>query len=133
MNRSRIVTLLAIIIAALLLSACGSGQSSASDAPRIVEEYLNALVNKDVDRLSALSCAEWEPTALIELDSFQAVEARLEGLACEQVGVDGSTALVVCQGKIIVTYNSENQELDLSLRTYQVINQGGENLVCGYQ
>lgn len=123
------LTVLVILIATLLLTACSS---NGGNAPvKAVEDYLNALVAKDADRLSTLSCGEWEDDALLELDSFQAVTARLEGLACEQTGTDGSTTLVLCNGKIIATYDTEDQELDLSVRTYQVVQEGGEWLVCG--
>jgi hypothetical protein len=118
-----------ITSATLLLAACASGNT---DAPaKAVEDYLTALVEKDADRLATLSCAAWEEDALIELDSFQAVTARLEGLACEQTGTDGDAALVLCNGKIIATYDNEDQELDLSVRTYQVVQEGGDWLVCG--
>jgi outer membrane lipoprotein-sorting protein len=120
---------LTVIVATLALTACSAGNQ---DAPaKAVEDYLNALVAKDADRLSTLSCGEWEDDALLELDSFQAVTARLEGVACEQTGTDGDTALVLCKGKIVATYNNEDQELDLSVRTYQVVQEGGEWLVCG--
>jgi hypothetical protein len=33
----------------------------------------------------------------------------------------------------MATYNGEDQALDLSVRTYQVVQQGGEYLVCGYK
>jgi hypothetical protein len=119
-----------IIMAVFSLAACGT--STTNDAPaKAVENYLTALVEKDADRLSTLVCAEWEEDALIELDSFQAVTARLEGPACEQTGTDGGTALVLCSGKIIASYNNEDQELDLSVRTYQVTREGGDWLVCG--
>lgn len=119
----------AILISTFILAACGSG---GDDAPvRAVENYLNALVEKDADRLSTLSCGEWEDDALLELDSFQAVDVRLEGMACEQTGTDGATALVLCNGNIIATYDNEDQELDLSTRTYQVVEEGGDWLVCG--
>jgi hypothetical protein len=116
-------------LAAISLTACTSGSGAAP--AKAVEDYLNALVAKDADRLSTLSCGEWEDDALLELDSFQAVTARLEGLACEQTGTDGDTALVLCNGSIVATYNNEDQELDLSVRTYQVVQEGGEWLVCG--
>lgn len=120
---------LTVIVATLALTACSAGNQ---DAPaKAVEDYLNALVAKDADRLSTLSCGEWEDDALLELDSFQAVTARLEGVACEQTGTDGDTALVLCKGNIVATYNNEDQELDLSVRTYQVVQEGGEWLVCG--
>ena len=117
-----------ILLANILLTACASN----TDAPaKAVEDYLTALVEKNADRLSTLSCAAWEEDALIELDSFQAVTARLEGLACKQTGTDGNTALVLCNGRIIASYNNEDQELDLSVRTYQVTQEGGDWLVCG--
>ena len=126
----RFILILFITITTLSLAACGA--SNTKDAPaKAVEDYLTALVEKDADRLSTLVCGEWEEDALIELDSFQAVTARLEGLACEQAGTDGETALVLCNGKIIASYNNEDQELDLSVRTYQVTQEGGEWVVCG--
>ena len=126
--RKILLTLFLVLTANLLLIAC----ASSADAPaKAVENYLNALVEKDADRLSTLVCGAWEEDALIELDSFQAVTTRLEGLACEQTGTDGETALVLCNGKIIATYTNEDQEIDLSARTYQVTQEGGDWLVCG--
>ena len=127
--RKVLVILLMAFVAALLLSACGSQNN---DAPaKAVEDYLNALVEKNADRLTTLSCSDWEDDALLELDSFQAVTTKLDGLACAQTGTEGETALVLCKGKIIATYNNEDQELDLSVRTYQVVQQNGDWLVCG--
>jgi hypothetical protein len=117
-------------IASLVLSSCGKVSDPAVKA---VEDYLNALVNKNVNALSALSCADWESNALLELDSLQAVATKLENLSCRATGSNGSTTQVICQGKIVATYNGEDQQFDLSVRTYQVVNQGGEYLVCGYQ
>src|SRR5215216_2829015 len=125
----KIYLILILVIVTNLLSGCSS---KSNDAPaKAVEDYLNALVAKDSDRLTTLSCSDWEDDALLELDSFQAVTTKLVGLACTQTGTDGDTALVLCKGKIIATYNNENQELDLSTRTYQVVQQDGDWLVCG--
>ena len=118
-----------VILAALALTACAA--SNGNPPVKAVEDYLNALVAKDANRLSTLSCGEWEDDALLELDSFQAVNTRLEEVACQQTETDGSAALVLCNGKIIATYDTEDQELDLSVRTYQVVEEGGEWLVCG--
>lgn len=126
----RFFSILFISLAAASLAACGTSSNGIAPA-KAVEDYLTALVEKDADRLSTLVCGEWEEDALIELDSFQAVSARLEGLACEQTGTDGDTALVLCSGKIIASYNNEDQELDLSVRTYQVTQAAGDWLVCG--
>jgi hypothetical protein len=127
--RKFFLILILVIVTNLLLSACAS---KSNEAPaKAVEDYLNALVAKDSDRLTTLSCGDWEDDALLELDSFQAVTTKLDGLACTQTGTDGDTALVLCKGKIIATYNNEDQELDLSVRTYQVVQEGGDWLVCG--
>jgi hypothetical protein len=117
-----------VLTATVLLTACASNSNAPVNA---VENYLKALVEKDADRLSTLVCGEWEDDALIELDSFQAVTTRLEGLACEQTGTDGSVTLVHCNGSIIASYDTEDQEIDLSVRTYEVTQEGGDWLVCG--
>ena len=125
----KILTVVLVAIIATLITACSS---SNSDAPaKAVEAYLNALVAKDENLLPTLVCGDWEEDALIELDSFQAVDVRLDNVACTQTGSDGDTTLVGCTGNIIATYNDEDQELDLSVRTYQVVQQGGDWLVCG--
>jgi len=58
---------------------------------------------------------------------------KLEGLSCAQTGTDGDAALVTCQGRLIATYGNEDQEIDLSARTYRLVEQGGDWLVCGAQ
>jgi hypothetical protein len=119
-----------LCLAALLISACGKAKDPAAKA---VQDYLTALVSKDGNSISTLSCADWESNARLELDSLQAVTTRLENLSCATSGTDGETTLVSCQGKIIATYNNEDQQLDLSVRVYQVVQKGGEYLVCGYK
>jgi len=123
-------TLILLSAFCLLLSACGT---SSAGPEKTVEAYLNALNGKDSTRLSTLSCADWEATALMELDSFMAVSTTLEGLSCAQTGTNGDNALVTCQGKIVASYNGELQSFDLSTRTYTVENSTGEWLVCGAQ
>ena len=124
----KLILIFVLTLTISILAAC----ASEADAPaQAVQNYLDALVNKESDRLPTLVCGEWEEEALIELDSFQAVTARLEDVACSQTGTDGNTALVLCTGNIVATYNNEDQRLDLSVRTYQVVEQGGDWLVCG--
>ena len=128
--RKQLLILSMVLIANLLLTACGS--SSTTDAPaKAVETYLNALVAKDANRLPTLVCSSWEQDALAELDSFQAVTARLDNVVCAQSGTDGKTTLVKCTGNIVASYNNEDQKLDLSTRTYQVTQESGDWLVCG--
>lgn len=127
--KSIFAIIILISITALSLTACGSTATPES----AVVDYLNALVNKDANSLSALSCADWESNALLELDSFQAVEVRLEDLACTAAGSEGDMTFVQCQGKIIATYNTENMEINLADKIYKVVEQNGDYLICGYK
>ncbi len=125
-NKTRAI--LWIGMAVMWISACSQ---AVPPQARVVEDYLRSLVGQDQNHLQTLSCADWVESALLEMDSLQGVKARLDGMACSVVGTQGTTTLVKCQGKIIATYNNEDQEFDLSVRTYKVVEQGGEYLVCG--
>jgi hypothetical protein len=122
--------ILLIILLTFYLAAC----AGAADQPAsVVQAYLKALAAKDTSQISVLTCASWESQAQLELDSLQAVDAQLQGVRCATTGKSGDKSLVTCQGKLVTTYNGENQDIDLSLRTYEVIDQNGDYLVCGYQ
>jgi hypothetical protein len=128
-KRSAILGFILIVV----LNACSGIVSSKVSPATVVESYINALVAKDDISLSTLSCADYEEEALLELDSFQAVEIRMDGLICTDVGTSGEFSLVNCQVNIIATYDGEDRIFDFSARNYQVIDQSGELLVCGYQ
>lgn len=125
--------LVLVVLTALVLTACGGGSNSDEQAATAVQTYLQALVDKDADTLASVACADWEDDATLELDSFQAVETRLDNVTCQASGTDGDSTLVQCSGSIIATYNNEDMALDLGARTYVVANEGGEYRVCGYQ
>lgn len=133
LKNQRITILIMGYIGIFLITSCGGKTTSLKSPENAVESYLNALVNKDSNTLSTLSCADWEANALMEYDSLQAVTVRLDGLACIKTGDEGNYSLVNCSGKIIATYNGEDQNIELSPRIYKVVNQNGEYLVCGYQ
>ena len=126
MRNRIIVSMLALNI---LLSACGA--SASSGAAPAVEGYINALATKDQAALISNSCADWEDDALIELDSFALVEVTVDGMSCAESGTDGDKTLVDCTGMLNMSYNGEPQSLDLADRTYEVIEQSGDWLVCG--
>jgi len=117
------------IVLILALSACSSSDLAAQS----VENYYQALMDKNTDSAIALSCADWELNAQMEVDSFQAVDAYLDGFICEQTGTDGDMVLVSCEGQIVMSYDGEDQFLDLSVQSYQVLEQGGDWLFCGYR
>jgi hypothetical protein len=129
MSRLWIVLLL---ISAVVLVGCGAS-GGGGDAAAAVEDYLQAIVDKEPDTVVNLSCAAWEVDARTEVDSFQAVDVTLRDPACTVTGTDGDATLVACTGALVTTYDGEDQELDLSRRTYRVVNEGGEWRMCGYQ
>jgi hypothetical protein len=110
------------------LAAC----SSNTGAPEAVESYIQALAGKDVVGATGASCLDWEESAFAEASSFEAVEVEIEGLACQTVGAEDGFTLVGCEGLIIANYGGELQDIDLSLRTYMAIREGGEWKMCGY-
>ena len=123
-------TLIFVAFLMLGLSACGSDQSGAAGA---IEEYIQALTSQEGELIANLACAEWEEQAQIEVDSFTAVSAEIPELACQEAGTDGADTLVTCIGRIVLDYNGEKQELDVSLRTYRARQEGGEWRMCGYK
>ncbi len=123
---------LIIFLFILAGSACGT-KAEKSGPVTAVELYQQAFAAKDADKVSIYSCADWEAQALMEMDSFQAVDTELENLACTETGNDGDAVLVKCQGIIKTTYGEELREIDLSVRTWRMIQESGEWLVCGAQ
>ena len=119
-----------LLVAILFLTACSSPEQGAEQA---VESYLQALVDKDQDRLLASICPAWETDALLELDALSLIETTLSNLACAQTGSEEDVALVVCQGSIDATYGTEIQKFDLGQRTFLVVPSGADFLVCGYR
>jgi hypothetical protein len=116
-----------IFVIVLLLAACE--QTSAGDPSAPVLAYLEARVATDVDTMRQLSCADWEAQAVIQSESFDAMNAVLEDVTCSVSGDDGDFTLVQCDGRIITTYNGEQREWDL--KTYRVRQEDGEWLMCG--
>jgi len=118
-----------LLLGSLLLSACQSGQSG---AVQTVENYYQALVDRDDARYAGYTCADWEAQALLEYDSFAGVEIALDEVVCREAGTQGEAALVACDGRIVATYGNEQMDFPLAERLHQVVNQNGEWLVCGY-
>ncbi len=117
------------LLVLFLLTSCASTQTPAS---MTVENYLQALADKDEPLMLAHICADYEFDALLELDALAQVETELKDVSCQQVDADDNAALVTCTGSIVSNYGSELFNYDLSGRTYRVIQDGENWLVCGY-
>ena len=120
---------LCAVLLMVLLAAC---QSDTSPAAQAVENFLHALADKNEAVLLSHACADYEPNALLELDSLALVQTTLKGVSCHQSGTVGDAALVVCRGSIEASYGGEKRSFDLSDRVYRVVQSGGDWLVCGY-
>jgi hypothetical protein len=129
MKHNKLATILLIGLAALILAGC----SSQGGAAQAVEGYLQALADKDQDTLVSLSCNAWEESALMELDSLVGVTAETQDLSCQESGTDGEDTLVTCTGKLVLNYNGELQDLDVSGRTMIARQEDGEWRACGYK
>lgn len=120
--------LLFIVTFSILLISCTTG----AGAPAAIEAYVRALADKDVITAAGASCLAWEEAAFAEASSFEAVEVEIEGLSCQESGTEGEFTRVGCEGVIVANYGGELQDIDLSLRTYLAIREGGEWKMCGY-
>jgi hypothetical protein len=127
----RIIWLAALV--AILIVSCTPQPGGKSGPALAIEAYLQAMISKNSNQIAALSCPDWEEQAQMEVDSFAAVTAKLDSLACQEVSNDGKTSTVKCTGKIITTYNNENQEISLDIRTYKAVQQNNEWQMCGYK
>ena len=112
------------------LAACQSSSGSAASA---IEAYLQARVESNLDQMIRISCPEWEAQARIEATSFEAMNAGLEGVTCQDGGTEGNYRLVSCQGKIVTTYQGEAREWSVAEHPYKAILDDGEWRMCGYQ
>lgn len=128
---SKLQLIFAASLSLLLLAGCGQGGSSPAT---VMEDYLAALVAKDDVAAVNLSCAAWEANAEVEGAAFEGVEVALQDVACTVDEESGEKATVSCTGLIVFSYaGGENEEIDLSLRDYSLVLEGGEWRMCGYQ
>ena len=132
MYKIRLVLPFIVIIPLILASCAGGNQEQAAAAA--VQSYWQAMVERDLNKVVTSSCAAWEAQARTEFNSFSAVTLKLDNLKCQAAGqAAGDAVQVTCSGAIIANYGAEDLTIDIADRTYQVVNEGGEWRMCGYQ
>jgi hypothetical protein len=119
--------LLGVLFLTLLLGLTGC--DSGDEKSQAVTDYLQAKVDGDAEALRGLLCAALESTVEIEANSFAGVDATLQDVSCTSENIDDKTARVTCEGYILLDYGQEQNELPLG--TYQVVNQNDEWKWCG--
>ena len=110
-----------LLLLSLFLTACAPAPAAA------VEDFLKALTTKDEARLLSLVCADYEFDALLEFDAYALVQTTLKDVDCTANNTD-----VTCTGSIEASYGDEIRSFDLSERTYHLVQDSGDWLVCGY-
>lgn len=128
-NQKKHIWFIFTLLIFLILAAC----DTASPAAQTVEAYLEAMTSKDIDRVAVLVCPDFEDQAIMDVDAFQLVSPTLQDVQCSEVEQTDGIATVQCAGKIVTTYNNETSDIDLSERTFQVINERGDWFVCGFR
>jgi hypothetical protein len=117
-----------IVLGLLLLVGLGACAQQ-SDPSVTIMNYLKARVASDETTLRALSCADWEQQAIIEAQSFKAMNAQLDDMTCSQSGQQDQYTVVACEGRITTTYNGETREWPLG--AYRLLQEDGEWKMCG--
>lgn len=140
------------LIFGLLLAACGgdgddsagaddpaasvtaesdAGTGADSGAVEAIERYLQARVDSDEESLYTITCAALEGEIPMQASSFAAVNASLRDMACRLDGSEGEFTLVTCEGVFFIEYGEEQQNSEIPLETYRVLQEDGEWRACG--
>jgi hypothetical protein len=114
---------------ALALAGCQAEEQGPDAA---IEAYLAARAESSVDQMTLLSCAAWEGQARVEAASFEAMDARLEGVSCTAGEEEGEATLVSCTGQIVTTYQGETREWTVAEHPFRAVMEDGEWRMCGY-
>lgn len=120
-----------IMLLAVGLSAC-SKKSDSGEAVKPVETFYNAIVSQNRDRVSSITCADWEKDALREVDAFMGVKSELKDFSCSVSESGDNEAVVTCKGSIAASYGTEITDFPLDNRSHKVIKEKGEWRICGY-
>jgi hypothetical protein len=113
-------------------TSSGAVTTDTAAAAQALERYLVALTSKNESAYSQSVCKDWENQAFLEFDAYQGLELVLQGLACQSTGTGPDEARGTCQGKILMNYGNERQEVDLSRRIYRLTFTSDQWLVCGF-
>ena len=124
--------LLACFLSILLVS-CQPAQAVDTPAEVVtLQRYMQAFAEKDEVAYTRLICPSWESEGLLAFDAYKGMQSRLGEITCRRVSGQQDEANVNCQGKILLSYGNENQEIDLSSRLYRLTWNGDVWQVCGF-
>jgi hypothetical protein len=111
----------------IFLFLAGCKGENRNNPQAVVEDYLQAKIDRDAGTIQKLLCSDMENYLEREMHTFETVsDARIENLSCSY---DEAQSTVRCQGKIVASYGSEQTEFPL--KAYRVIQEDGQWKWCG--
>lgn len=100
------------------------------DSPEaVVYRYLEARTRTNSADMQALSCAKWDSQALVQSQSFRAMNAQLQNVSCMASTPEGDAVTVSCEGVIRTVYNGQTR--DWAISGYSLVQEEGEWRICG--
>lgn len=124
----RLFTLMIALLVLVLVGCGNTGDPSTAnvDAGKVVEQYMQAKIDSNRDRVRDLLCSAQEANLDREAQSFSGVKAHLDNVTCQK-GPNANT--VTCSGAIVAEYNGENTNFPLT--KYNVVQEDGVWKWCG--
>lgn len=95
----------------------------------VVYRYLEARTRSSAADMQALSCSAWDSQAVIQSQSFRAMNAELKEVNCSASSADETRASVTCEGFIQTTYNGQTREWKLG--GFELVREEDEWRICG--
>jgi hypothetical protein len=116
-----------LVIVTILLTLTGCKGEDRNNPQAVVEDYLQAKINRDSDTIQKLLCSDMEIYLERETHTFETVsDARIEDMSCTW---DKAQSVVRCSGKIVASYGSEQTEFPLE--AYRLVQEDGQWKWCG--
>jgi hypothetical protein len=121
-----------LIAIGIFIGAIAYNKVRTPDAVKPVEAFYEAIVTQDRDRISTITCADWEKDALREVDSFMGVKSELQDFSCSIKEDKKIEVIVTCSGSIAATYGPEVSNFPLEGIPHRVIKERGDWRICGH-
>ena len=128
-----------LILITVVAAACGGDDDDSGDSGNdgdpaaVAQEYLEAAIGLDVDRVRELTCEAEQAT--IDPDDVPEEEVSFDFSGVEFTAeIDGDEAIVTGSGPVSVTFDGQTEEGDfenLGLGALRMVREDGDWKACG--